>query len=208
MFYSATASSLSSDAEGDCADAWVFAYGSLMWNWPWPYRQRRLARLEGHQRSPSLGSIVYRGTPQKPGVGLGLVPGGHCLGIAFQVDAADWPAVAKEIDGRELVNGVYERVDLPVQLLDPADVSVSAVAYLARRCHPQFLHEPAEEELIQRMAFSRGTAGACLAYWAETLSVMTALGIEEPSLARLVALSEARWRDSLGLAQAPPVPSP
>lgn len=207
MSHFATSRSLPDGTEGGGTDAWVFAYGSLMWNWPWPFRQRRLARLEGYRRAPSLGSVVYRGTPQQPGVGLGLVRGGHCLGIAFHVDAADWPAVAKEIDGRELVTGVYERVDLPVQLLDPADASVSAVAYLARPRHPQFLHEPAEEELVQRMAFSRGTAGACLAYWTETLSALTALGIEEPSLARLVALSEARWRESHGLAQVAPVPS-
>lgn len=165
-----------------------------MWKWPWPCRQRHLARLDGYQRTPCLASVVYRGTPKEPGLGLGLVRGDHCIGIAFEVDAADWPRVSGEIDERELVTGVYERVELPVRLQGPDNVVVPARTFVARPDHPQFLHAPSEGELVRRIAFARGTAGTCLAYWQETLSAMQSLDIEDPSLARLVAMANSLSR--------------
>jgi cation transport protein ChaC len=126
----------------------------------------------------------------KPGVGLGLVPGGDCVGVVFGVSAADWPVVRLAVDERELVTGVYERVELTVQMIDSNDESITAIVYIARTDHPQFLYEPDEDELVRRIAFAHGSGGECLDYWRETISALRALNIEERDLSRLVTLAD------------------
>ena len=73
---------------GSEGDLWVFGYGSLMWRPGFFYAERRKATLHGWHRSLCVYSHVYRGTPEQPGLVLGLDQGGQCQGVAFRVDAA------------------------------------------------------------------------------------------------------------------------
>ena len=66
---------------------WIFAYGSLMWNPEFDYVRRAPAMLRGYHRSFCLYSTRYRGTPERPGLVLGLDRGGACRGIAYRVAA-------------------------------------------------------------------------------------------------------------------------
>src|SRR5947207_11187194 len=64
---------------------WIFAYGSLMWNPEMPFAERRSALLRGYHRSFCLYSRDYRGTPERPGLVVGLDRGGGCRGIAYRL---------------------------------------------------------------------------------------------------------------------------
>ncbi|MEO1458468.1 MAG: gamma-glutamylcyclotransferase, partial [Pseudomonadota bacterium] len=121
---------------------WVFGYGSLMWKPGFPFLERRLARLDGYRRAFRLRSIHYRGTPELPGLVLGLDwdPNARCVGMAFRVCPTQGEEVRDYLADRELITRSYFEVLYPVALLDDdgtAAERVDAICYVLDRTHPQ-----------------------------------------------------------------------
>src|SRR5258708_19247627 len=88
-------------------DLWVFGYGSLMWRPGFDFRERIEARLTGAHRALCVYSFVHRGTPERPGLVLGLDRGGACQGIAFRGTPAHPPATVAYLPSRQPATPLY-----------------------------------------------------------------------------------------------------
>ncbi len=141
-------------AEG--GDFWVFGYGSLMWQPGFPYLEAVPALLRGYHRWFCVYSHHYRGTPDQPGLVLGLAPGGSCRGLAFRVSGTDEVAVRDYLDERELVTYAYLPRTLRVEA--PA-AAVDAYTFVADPGHRQFAGNLGIERSAEIIMEARGVAG-------------------------------------------------
>ena len=95
-------------------DLWVFGYGSLMWSPGFRCIEKQTALVRGYHRALCILSSRYRGTPEKPGLVMGLCSGGSCWGIAFRVPASRVRRVVNILWKREMLNKVYKPTLIPV----------------------------------------------------------------------------------------------
>ncbi|GJD50235.1 Glutathione-specific gamma-glutamylcyclotransferase [Methylobacterium crusticola] len=167
------------------ADLWIFGYGSLMWRPGFPFAERRPGRLRGYHRALCVLSHVHRGTPERPGLVLGLDRGGSCRGVAFRVAAAEAAAALAYLREREQVTAVYVERVLGVGLDDGR--RVAAVTYLVDRRHPQYAGRLPEADLVRLVRQGLGRSGANPDYVRHTHDQLVALGVADPVLARLAA---------------------
>ena len=68
---------------------WLFAYGSLMWQTDFPFKEQHLATIYGYHRALCIYSWTYRGTEQNPGLVFGLEEGDTTQGIVFKISTED-----------------------------------------------------------------------------------------------------------------------
>ncbi|MCU0886524.1 MAG: gamma-glutamylcyclotransferase [Rubritepida sp.] len=175
------------DADGHL---YVFAYGSLIWRPGFEHVGQEPATLRGYHRRFCLWSRLYRGTPEAPGLVLGLDRGGSCHGIAFRVAAARAAEVLDYLDARENPNGmyVYERRLLPLSLRSGR--RVRGIAYVADRRHPSYAR-PCEQGTVEAIRRGRGQTGTNRDYLLNTAEHLRAHGLRDARLERLARLVEA-----------------
>jgi cation transport protein ChaC len=163
---------------------WVFAYGSLMWNPGFVTPETNSARLQGWHRALCIYSEHYRGTPNKPGLILGLLPGGSCRGLAHRLPRRGYDAVRRYLWKREIDNdGVYEETIRPIHLADGR--VVPALVYLADRRHRQFAGKLALAKAVRLVRQGHGATGSNLDYLRNTVAHLRELGLQDRSLEEL-----------------------
>lgn len=163
-------------------DLWVFGYGSLMWSPGFRPSAKSAALVRGYHRALCILSNRYRGTPEKPGLVMGLCRGGSCWGMALRVPAARVHRVLSALWKREMLNQVYKPTLLPV-LISPGR-RIRALAFVADTTHRQFVRELDLHGRARLVAQGIGQRGRCVDYIRNTLEHMLELGVNDPHLAR------------------------
>ena len=166
----------------DGSDLWVFGYGSLMWRPGFAFIEQVPARLVGAHRALCVYSFVHRGTPEKPGLVLGLDRGGNCRGIAFRVAAAGRAGTIDYLRAREQVTKVYRETVRAVWLENEPRRRVSALCYMVDRGHPQYAGRLTVAEQLHFIRQGHGASGPNRDYVLHTVQALETLGYREGEL--------------------------
>ena len=166
----------------EAGDLWVFGYGSLMWRPGFEALERVPARLKGLHRALCVYSFVHRGTPERPGLVLGLDRGGMCRGIAYRVAAAARAKTVAYLRGREQVTSVYLETMRRVELEGAARRQVMALCYIVDRGHVQYAGRLSLAERLHHVRQGHGQSGPNREYVIEAVRALEALGYRETDL--------------------------
>lgn len=166
-------------------DFWVFGYGSLMWRPGFAHVETRKARLFGYRRALCVHSHFHRGTPDRPGLVLGLDRGGSCIGLAFRVPNELSSEVIAYLRERELVTNVYHEKRLEVRFRDGG--ATRALTYVVDRAHEQYAGRLDAEHAAQHVSGAVGQSGRNEEYVLNTVEHLKALGIRDHWLESVAA---------------------
>jgi cation transport protein ChaC len=166
----------------DGEDLWVFGYGSLMWRPGFDFLERVPARLIGLHRALCVYSFVHRGTPERPGLVLGLDRGGVCRGIAFRVAAAAREKTITYLRSREQVTSVYLETTRRIELAEEKPRLVRALCFIVDRGHVQYAGRLSLAESVHHVRQGHGSSGANREYVLETVAALEALGYRDTDL--------------------------
>ncbi len=164
----------------------MFGYGSLVWNPAFHFTERSLATVHGYHRRFCLWSTIGRGSPDAPGLMLGLDHGGCCRGVAYRVDEA---AAGTELDilwRREMLAEAYRAVWTPVRL--QSGRRVHAITFVINRSNARYIPRLDEAEAARHISGAAGNLGPCHEDLCETIAHLAELGIPDRPLERLAAL--------------------
>ena len=177
-----------SDHEIGKGDLWVFGYGSLMWRPGFEFIEKVPARLIGEHRALCVYSFDHRGTPEKPGLVLGLDRGGACRGIAFRVAPELREATIDYLRAREQTTHVYREVMRSVWLGNEPRNRVSALTYVADRGHVQYAGRLPLAEQLRIVRQGHGRSGNNRDYVLATVKAIEAEGFRDEQLHRLAMM--------------------
>jgi glutathione-specific gamma-glutamylcyclotransferase len=176
------------ETEWSKGDLWVFGYGSLMWRPGFEFVEQVPARLIGEHRGLCVYSFDHRGTPEKPGLVLGLDRGGACRGVAFRVAAKHRNDTVDYLRGREQTTNVYREVMRSVWLENQARERVSALTYVVDRGHVQYAGRLRLTEQLRYVQQGHGRSGNNRDYVLATVKSIEAQGFRDPQLHQLAMM--------------------
>jgi glutathione-specific gamma-glutamylcyclotransferase len=174
-------------------DAWLFGYGSLIWNPTIHFAERRTARIEGWHRAFCLSMLAGRGSTNNPGLVLGLDEGGGCTGVAFRIADDMLDTELAVLWRREMLSGAY--VPRWLDVLDEQGRRFgSAIAFTIDQTGHHYAGELGLKEVIRRLATASGALGSAAEYLYRTCEALRAHGIPDPELEQLAARVEVeQW---------------
>jgi glutathione-specific gamma-glutamylcyclotransferase len=164
---------------------WIFGYGSLIWNPLMEYAERSSARIHGYHRGFYLWSKVNRGSPEVPGLVLGLDQGGSCQGVAYRLHDDRLDAELHLLWRREMVMGTYQPRWVQADL---GDRTVRAIAFIVNRKKPGYTGRLDDRQIVSIAIKATGHYGSCADYLTQTAHSLEAAGIADPRMSRLAKL--------------------
>lgn len=170
---------------------WVFGYGSLMWRPGFEFEKRLPAVMHGVHRRLCIYSHVHRGTPEKPGMVLGLDRGGRCRGIGYRVAPHRRDETIAYLREREQVTMVYKEKWRPMQVQrEGGPEQVNALVYVVDQTHSQYAGKRTAQELLPFVLQGHGKGGPCIEYIASTLDHIREQGMSDHHLEEVLALAQ------------------
>ncbi len=169
-------------AGAPAGDVWLFGYGSLMWSPAIHHEGHRIALLRGWHRRFCLWTPLGRGTPEQPGLVLGLERGGACRGLAFRIDRNRAETELRLVWRREMLTAAY--VPRWVTLETPGG-PLRAITFVINRAGARYTGRLDETTTAAAIAGAAGHLGTCRDYLRLAVETLQSHGIEDRRMARL-----------------------
>jgi len=164
------------------SDLWLFAYGSLIWSPQVKFEEQRVGSVHGYHRRFCLWSRINRGTPDRPGLVLGLDRGGCCGGVAYRIAAAKVRVELRGLWEREMLLGSYHPTWVNFRA---GGTAMRALAFVVNRGSSGYTGRLPESAMLEALQTACGRYGTCADYLLRTVDSLHALGIADHPLTRL-----------------------
>lgn len=175
---------------GVSMDRWVFGYGSLMWRPGFDFIDRRTAVLHGRRRAFCIYSVHHRGTYERPGLVLGLAPGGSVRGAAYRVAEDKWPDVYAYLREREQPTETYFEAWREVKI--DGNGRAEALIFLSDMAHSQWAGDLSLERQADLIAGAKGLSGRNIDYLRDLVLHLREDNVRDRAMERLLTMVEAR----------------
>lgn len=161
----------------------MFGYGSLIYKVDFPFLRSEKASISGWQRRFWQGSHDHRGTPERPGRVVTLVPAPQmlCKGVAYLVEND----VFDHLDHREK-NG-YQRFDIDITLLKEQQ-KTPGVLYVANEHNAAYLGAASARDIAAHIAGCHGPSGSNRDYVLQLAEALRDLGDQDQHVFELESL--------------------
>jgi cation transport protein ChaC len=157
-----------------------------MWRPGFRVEEQLNGRIYGYHRALCVSSTVHRGTPENPGLVLGLDRGGSCLGKLFRIASVDKVDVAKYLYDRELPTAVYLARFIKIHASNGQ--IINALTFVVDVYHPQYISGKSAQELANMMHSASGFYGKSRDYLTSTLEHLRSDSIHDSRLESVAAL--------------------
>lgn len=157
-----------------------------MWRPGFDYETAQPSTLHGYSRSFCIYSHYYRGTPEQPGLVLGLDPHpkGACRGVSFRVKPEHKAAVVAYLTERELCGYAYQAATLPVRL--DCGREVMAYTFIADPNHPHYAGDLGLDKAASVIMDAEGKTGLNRDYLINTVRDLEQNGYSDAPLHELL----------------------
>ena len=178
-------------------ELWVFGYGSLMWDPGFSYEEKLLVYVSGYQRSFCIKSISYRGTPENPGLVLGLEQKSQrccmCYGLAFRINQAQVTTTIQDLWAREMLTHVYKPTFVRVS---SQTQSYQALTFVADPNHSDYCGHMSIDQAAQKILGAKGLKGNNLSYLEATFHQLRHLNIHDSYIHNMLCAVYAMCRET------------
>lgn len=168
------------------APLWLFGYGSLIWDPGICFDEVRIGTVQGLHRRFCLRSELGRGSPEAPGMMVGLDEGGSCESVLFRIPAALVVEETRRIWCREMLRHTYRAQFVDV---DTPQGKVEALTFVIDHKAESYLPDIDLEQAAAYVARGRGIYGSSLEYVENLASQLDAFGIPDRSVSQLLRLA-------------------
>ncbi|KAI9282629.1 ChaC-like protein [Sporodiniella umbellata] len=151
---------------------WVFGYGSLIWKPPIHYESKQIGYIKNYVRRFWQHSEDHRGTPEKPGRVVTLIPfdewkniestEGHdtvTWGVAFKIPSDDAEATRAYLDHREKNGYTVHTVDVYSLENDAIPAVKNALVYIGTTDNEAYVGPAPSDQIAQQIYSTYGPSG-------------------------------------------------
>lgn len=178
-------------------DAWIFAFGSLVWKPECEHLEERCGTAPGWHRSFCFRILRYRGTQDCPGLMMSLDRGGQCQGVLFRLPARTLREQLGKLCRRETTVKPPNTVPRWITVAS-GGVSVRAIAFVINRESPSYVGKLAPEQIAEILARACGHWGSGAEYLFNTVCRLEERGIHDRYLWQLQRLVAERIASDQG----------